>query len=683
MFCCKIFTALYPALRDRDTMPSALKNRERASSSDAHHSDPLPANPSGKRLCEIFGRYLYCSIYADAPEDAKAKVKWYTQHRYKLKPRVLYRDWLDAEKLIGVRPGHETAYALLDIDINSPYHPKQDASAIARIEAALETIGITRTLRIRSSWSEGLHLYIPLPELVKTFDLAVALKNCLEPQGFQLKQGHLECFPNVKAYGNIIKTEYLAHRLPMQPGSGSCLLDESFSPAGNQLEEFLSLWDIAAKGQDILTLRQALPLARKNRYKKVRNRLSKVDSWKRDLETVIAEGWTGPGQTNQLLKEFGCYGHVFLGYCDEELVDFIHQQAISSPGYQQWCRHQREIKMRSRVWATAVEKYYWPMGTYKEAQKASQETINTIVPFNNLRAQNARSSITAAVEHLESAEALPEKATARALAIREAQADLGTSSSSLETLYKAENKALWHPDFYSDHSESEPDRLPVIDETTSLSEAEPSTQGRALERLEPSETKRLRTEEKIMKCESTTSDVLPSSKTKFYSGKGGVGGEKSFPQDELEAKTLHRKVNRAEKKTVTVDGFIPIPPAQAATQTVTQTARTKNIKAPVPKLRPKPRRKTVPNTSFREDGIPKALSETIVAIQGVVRKLGWSIGQVNSFIAQEFQGRRRAQLSDEELIKLLYRLQVQCLESAKANLDKAQKMEAFSSAPAG
>ncbi len=331
--------------------------------------DPLPADPQGQQLCEIFGNYLYCSIYADAPEDTTKKPQWHTQRRYKLKSRVLYRDWQDAEKLIGVRPGHQIAYALIDIDINSPYHPKQDVSAIARIEAALETIGITRTIRIRSSWSEGLHLYLPLPELVKTFDLAVALKNCLEPQGFKLKQGQLECFPNVKAYGNIIKTEYLAHRLPLQPGSGSCLLDESFSPASNKLSEFLSLWDIAAAGQDISTLRQALPLARKNRYKKVRRRLNKVDSWKKDLETVIAEGWTGPGQTNQLLKEFGCYGHVFLGYCGEELVDFIHQQAISSPGYQQWCRHQREIKMRSHIWATAIEKYYWPIGTYGEAQQ--------------------------------------------------------------------------------------------------------------------------------------------------------------------------------------------------------------------------------------------------------------------------------------------------------------------------
>ena len=620
--------------------------------------DPLPADPLGQQLCKIFGNYLYCSIYADAPQNATEKPQWHTQRRYKLKSRVLYRDWQDAEKLIGVRPGHETTYALLDIDINSPYHPRQDADAITRIETALETIGITRTLRIRSSWSEGLHLYLPLPEFVKTFDLAVALKNCLEPQGFKLKQGHLECFPNVKAYGNIIKTEYLAHRLPLQPGSGSCLLDESFSPASNKLGEFLSLWDIAAAGQDFETLRQALPLARKNRHKKVRNRLNKVDSWKRDLETVLAEGWSGPSQTNQLLKEFGCYGHVFLGYCGEELVEFIHQRAISSPGYQQWCRHQREIKLRSRVWATAIEKYYWPMGTYKEAQKTLENATNAIVPFNNLRAQNATVSIKAAVAHLESTGALPAKTTARALAIRKAQADLGASSSSLETLYKNDNKKLWHPDFYSVKPETASNVLPVIDESTSLSAIEKPIMDETAKRPEPSETRQLRTKEEIMKCENTASDVLPSFKTKFYSGKGGAGGEKSFPQEQNEISSLH---DLHERKLWIKGNALPVNSVapKLAVQKVVEVAdviNTKKASAPILK----PRKKLNPQPNLGQSTIPKALNETITGIQETVQKLNWSIEQINGFIAHKFKGQRRAQLSDEELIELLYHLRLQC-----------------------
>ena len=619
--------------------------------------DPLPADPQGQQICKIFGNYLYCSIYADAPQDATEKAQWHTQRRYKLKNRVLFRDWKDAEKLIGVRPGHRIAYALLDIDISSPYHPRQDASAIARIEAALETIGITRILRIRSSWSEGIHLYLPLPELVKTFDLAVALKNCLEPQGFKFKAGHLECFPNVKAYGNTIKTEYLAHRLPLQPASGSCLLDDAFNPASNRLEDFLECWDIAAAGQDILTLKQALPLARKNRFKKVRRRLNKVDSWKRDLETVLAEGWTAHGQTNQLLKEIGCYGHVFLGLSQEDLVEFIYQQAIASPGYRKWCRHQHEIRLRSRVWATAVEQYYWPIGTYDTTHRAYREAESSIVPFNDVRAQNARESIKAAVQHLEATGRLPEKATERSYAVRQAQSELGESSSSLETLYKAENKKLWHPDLYSGHClEVKLVQPPVITELTSFSKTKESATGKPIERPNSCEIKELRTEEKIMKCEGFVDDVLFLPKTKFYSGKGGTGGNESFPQEESSTITLLRKTAALGNS----------PESASHTRTASPVASEYSAVKPAPILRN--RRRAIARGNGRKKGIPEAVSRTITAIQATVQQLGWPIEKVNLFIVQKFKGKRRAQLSDEELIELLYHLRVECLECKKSKL---------------
>ena len=50
-------------------------------------------------------------------------------------------------------------------------------------------------------------------------------------------------------------------------------------------------------------------------------------------------------------------------------------------------------------------------------------------------------------------------------------------------------------------------------------------------------------------------------------------------------------------------------------------------------------------------------------MQSVVQRLGWSFAQVKSFIAEKFQGKRRSQLSDGEVLELLYHLQVQCLNS--------------------
>jgi hypothetical protein len=40
-----------------------------------------------------------------------------------------------------------------------------------------------------------------------------------------------------------------------------------------------------------------------------------------------------------------------------------------------------------------------------------------------------------------------------------------------------------------------------------------------------------------------------------------------------------------------------------------------------------------------------------------VQRLGWSSAQLVQFIADRFGGKRRAQLSDDELVSLLYQLQ--------------------------
>ena len=575
--------------------------------------DPLPADPKGQRLCEIFGRYLWCSIYADAPEDTSKKPKWYTQRRYPLKSRVLWREWQDAARLVGVRHGHDTVYALIDIDTDSPYHPNQDGSAIARMQAALETIGITRTLLIQSSWSKGIHLYIPLSLAVKTFDLAVSLQSCLEAQGFQLKPGELEIFPNVKAYGSTQKIEYRAHRLPLQPGSGSYLLDADLNPTSNQLDDFLAQWDMAAAGQDIATLQAALPIARQNRRKKVRKRLNKAESWKADLETLMSDGWSGSGQTNQLLKEFACYGRVFLELRGEDLVDFIHRQAVSSPGYRKWCRHQREIEMRSRVWAASVEKYYWPLGSYSDIRKTAK---NDIVPFNEIRAQQAQASIRATVRQLEAIDQLPVPATARAQAIRATQQESGGISSSLETLYKPENKKLWHPDY----DKSRREELPVIVAAVADLASEIKDKKKTLETPNPYEARELRTKGEMMKCSPYKIEDSSSAQTKFDSGRGVWGDSESFPQD----------------RTVFSADITSSPNKHVAN-----------------------RRKELPKASVTEP-IAKEMSEdtyqTMLTIGNTIRKLNWSTQRAVDFIAEKFQGRRRSQLQDDELLDLLYHL---------------------------
>jgi hypothetical protein len=527
----------------------------------------LPADPVGQRLCETFGFYLWNCIRAELPNDATAKPAWQTITKYELRPRVLWNDWQDANTLIGVRFGHETTYGLLDIDAGSDYC---SAAAIAQIRGALETIGITRTVLIRSSWSGGLHLYLPLPEVVNTFNLAVALHECLKAQGFRLKAGQLEVFPNIKAYGIKTFIDYNAHRLPLQPASGSCLLDDDLNPIGNSLARFFWLWDGAASHQDMDELRHAIKIGRDNHRKKPKRRNHPVESWRQDLDTEITEGWTAHGQTNHLLKTIACYGRVFEGLHGQDLIDYTLRIAINCPGYEQYCRHQHEIERKVTTWARAVENYYWPLGTTPTRDTASPS--NNLVQFNRQQSEDAQSRIKAVFDQMEQAGELPEQITARASAIAQ------VARVSQQTLYKY--LALWHPMYLKG----------VIDEATVFSAVESGLQKSDLESPEPLANKGLHPSGRYMKSEAPGAGDLGSDLEFISPDRGVRGDDVQFPQ---------------VAEPVAVDW----------------------------------------------------LDEIAQGCRRQLQRLGWNAAQLVQFIAEKFDGRRRAQLRDDELVLLLYHLQ--------------------------
>ena len=214
---------------------------------DFHPPKPIPADPLGQRLHDIFGRNPWDFIEAPAPAPGEAPA-WRTVTGYPLRPRILWQRWQDPNTILGVRFESQTFYGLLDIDAGSPYC---NPESVSQLRAALETIGITRTLLLRSSHSNGLRLYLPFPEAVRTFDLAVALHECLTAQGFAIANGTLEVFPNPKPYGVEKIIHYNGHRLPLQPGTGACLLDDEFQPIGDRLDRFVWLWDGAASHQRV------------------------------------------------------------------------------------------------------------------------------------------------------------------------------------------------------------------------------------------------------------------------------------------------------------------------------------------------------------------------------------------------------------------------------------------------
>lgn len=396
--------------------------------SDTTHPQPgrfsndtlAPTAGSGALLCQMFP-YRWTWIEA---LNTVNRPQWRTETRYGLSPFQLWDKWSDPALLVGVSFGPKTAYGLLDIDARSPYH-----GDLRPITDALEDIGINATVLVQSSNRGGHHLYYFLPQAVSSFELACVVRWALHRAGMEIKDGHIEQFPNTKAYD----AQFKAHRLPLQPDGGSYLLDKDGVPYCDRISELHRLAQATAQAQDVETLLEAMPAA-KSWWKAKQRRSAKVEAslaaWRRDLETAMLEGWTGPGQTNELLGKIATYGRVFLAYEGRTLADYVRRTAEDCPGYRRWCSHIREMARKAWDWAKSAMHRYWALGTPKTEDKP---TVNT----NDLRKLAARQKIAAAVDKLAAAGELPDGISERAAAIRR------EAPTSMATLYK--NCDVWHP----------------------------------------------------------------------------------------------------------------------------------------------------------------------------------------------------------------------------------------------
>lgn len=385
-------------------------------------------------------RYDY--IWADHQEPG-AKVEWKTESRHPLSDRLIRQ----STYLYGVRFGAETQYCLLDIDVASPYHPKQDPFAISRIVAALEPIGLVRHLACTSSYSGGLHLYFPFTKAQSSWQLAIALATLLESAGFKLIPGQLEIFPNPKPYSTDgTLSLFNAHRLPMQ--AGFYLLNDDFQPIWSTQPCFVRQWAFVQNYNDldIQTLKRILKQKRRKHFCVS----GKADKFINDLNAEIELGWTAHGQTNRLLgritmREY-IFHHVLSGgepLQGQALVDEIISTARALPGYQEWCQHQHEIEKRAEEWARCIENsHYFHYGDLngKFKSKSSNPELNEAVEkaptWNQQQSEAARDRIRKAIADLLEKNVLPAKATARFQALL--QYGIGGSS-----LYR--HRDLWHP----------------------------------------------------------------------------------------------------------------------------------------------------------------------------------------------------------------------------------------------
>jgi hypothetical protein len=346
--------------------------------------------------------------------------------------------------LYGVRFGKGTHYALLDIDVNSRYHPRQDPLAIDRIVHTLEPLGLVSHLTVQSSHSGGLHLYFPFEQAQPSWKIALAISTLLENAGFKLYPGHLEVFPNPRPYLVEGKPNlFNAHRLPLQ--IGSYLLDRDYQPVSYSQSRFVEQWRYALQRNDVEA--QALDRLLEQLQRRCFKLSGKADKFLNDLNSEIELGWTSHGQTNRLLGRIAMRTYVFHHVLDggealtgDRLVQQIVKVARSLPGYQDWCQHQHEIEHRAAEWANCVESsHYFHYGDRPtQTTKTSIESTEPELSWNQQRSEDARNRIKAAIADLLNQSALPLKATDRFKKLL----NYGIGGGSL---YR--HKDLWHPEF--------------------------------------------------------------------------------------------------------------------------------------------------------------------------------------------------------------------------------------------
>jgi hypothetical protein len=339
-------------------------------------------------------------------KKGKNKPNWRTVTEYKIEPVVLWYRWKDPNDLVGVSFDSKTLYAVSDIDRGSPIHPYNNELAFRQWLNSFEEIGLNNYVIIRSSFSEGLHIYFPLPQEIGTFNLACALQICSEKAGVQVKSGELEIFPNTKNFCKYKPTAYKAHRMPLQPHTGSVILDNDLNSIGEKTEVFCDQMEWAAARQDMKALKIACNVAREiiNFRRMGSNSKTQLAQFKRDIEIMIAEGWTDEGQTNFILGKIAAYGMIFTEHEGEELANYIVQTARACDGYQEYCNHKHEIERRARDYAKSAERYYWKPGTPRKRGGTYHSNFcnfsNTNPNYNTEVAEKAQNRIIDGVNSL-------------------------------------------------------------------------------------------------------------------------------------------------------------------------------------------------------------------------------------------------------------------------------------------
>jgi hypothetical protein len=570
-------------------------------------------------------------------------------------------------ELYGVRFGTRTQYCLLDIDTGSFYHPQRDPLAIGRILAALEPIGFVSFLACTSSYSGGIHLYLPFTQSQSSWELAIGVATLLENAGFKLKPGQLEVFPNPKPYSIQGKpTLFNAHRLPLQVGS--YLLDSDFQPIWSDHHRFVEQWQLVQSQNDLETkaLKQILKQAKRKQY-----RVSgRADKFLQDLNIEIEQGWTDYGQTNRLLGRITMRAYIFHHILHggepltgQALVNEIVVTARSLPGYKDWCRHQHEIEQRAIDWARCIESSHYFHYTNRSTNQLKTLTLDVeaavadLPSWNQQQSESARERIKGAIVDLLEKDSLPATATARFHALT--QYGIGGGS-----LYR--HRDLWHPQhLVENHIPVENPPHPLTSFTSRPSDClSEASNGLSCTSLFPGADSNALCDEALNDRPSPTKQTTGSNSqltAQIEASKAALRAAK-LEIDLLKQQAYEQTYQQQIQHYLTSSDPILIAEAQSRLQSQT------------PHGFPRPAQRSIDRTATLDQDyskphhvgelqkreaaqLPLDCSDLIAAISVQIKRLQWSGTEIRDRLQVRYQKSNRAMLSETELRDWLIHLQ--------------------------
>jgi hypothetical protein len=594
-------------------------------------------------------------LQASVPK-AREKPDWKAINTHPIARRLAHRG-----KLIAIRPKTSTRFLVLDLDTLSRYHFQQNPHAIPQLQQALEDrLGLATCIPLRSSDSRGIHLWYWFKDEQNAYRLAEAVEIVLREAGFVLQAGHLETFPNRKAWIDSDNpddwSQYHAIRLPLlEPGS--YLLDAHndydplLHPLLDQRPEFLRLIDHCQQRNDLTSERiEAILATQPKPFKKVS---VTGNQYLTDLLDKVRDGWDGHGQTNQLLFDvtrlIRIFGHLLHGtepyWETERLTVAIHDHLLTLPGREQFCGHNHELEKLAQDWAKWVQTTkYKPYGYGKtplETELSPETTLPTPTPTHNQKLQQtARERIINALVRLLNQDRLPPTTTARIAALESLGIQRGT-------LYR--HRDLWHPENLLDRPEpaSSGEFTPVIETDPTPTRLQPRQAGE----FTPIAHKELEAR--------SAAPPEHAPELKELGGSGGISTA-SAPPLPRKAPNEKKRSSQAEQMQRWLVSGDPILEAEARSRLA---ASAINSEMPTTEFTPgrTPERlsecdqeqEQEENSLERSDTLD--LSDVLARIDCERVRLQWQPEEFQQYCLNQY-GQIRAHLTDDELISLLLAL---------------------------